>query len=146
MTELELTTNKGLESFVVDEWSERARHLPGAAGGHTPGAALARVRVRAEAPEAEVVALALGMRTIHHVLRMVHEFELPGAGGAPLEAIRTEVSKLAIPELDPEGTSFRVTSERTGDHAFTSIDVQRAAGAGILDRRTRPVRGVRWSS
>ncbi len=140
MTELELTTNKGLESFVIDEWMARAGHLPDAEGGHTPGSALARVRVRADAPETAVIQLALGMRTIHHVLRMVHEFDLPGAGGDPLGGIRAELSGLSIRELDPKGTSFRVTSERTGTHTFTSIDVQRAAGAGILDRYVRPVR------
>ena len=140
MTELELTTNKGLESFVLDEWRARAAHLPGVDGGRTPGAALARVRVWADAPEDVVLKVAMQMRTIHHVLRMVHEFDLSEAVDDPLAYIRTELAALPIRELDPEGTSFRVTTERTGEHDFTSIDVQRAAGAGILDRRERPVR------
>lgn len=138
MTELELTTNSGLESFVMDEWASCAGHLPGAGAGPTPRSAQGRVRVWADAPEAEVVAVASTLRTIHHILRMVDEFDLPTAD--PLAAIRARLSTLAIPELEPEGTSFRVTSERSGTHDFTSIEVQRAAGAGILDRCTRPVR------
>ncbi|HCH61258.1 MAG: hypothetical protein CL927_13740 [Deltaproteobacteria bacterium] len=140
MTELELTTNKGLESFVLDEWHVRSAPLAAAGGGLTPGAALARVRVWADAPEEAVVAAALQMRTIHHVLRMLHEFELPDTLSDPLAFIRSQLALLSIRELDPEGTSFRVTTERTGVHSFTSIDVQRAAGAGILDRYERPVR------
>ena len=140
MTELELTTNKGLESFVLEEWHQRAAHLPGVDGGHTPGAALARVRVRADADPDAVLAVALQMRSIHHVLRMVHELELPESDADALAVIRAELGRLPIRELEPEGTSFRVTTERTGVHDFTSIDVQRAAGAGILDRYTRPVR------
>jgi len=138
MTELELTTNTGLESFVLDEWSEVAAHLPGAGGGPTPAHAQGRVRVWAEASQDDVVAAAMQLRTIHHVLRMVDEFPL--ADTAPLEHIRARLATLHFAELDPEGTSFRITSERSGSHDFTSPEVQRAAGAGVLDRRKRPVR------
>jgi len=138
MTELELTTNAGLESFVIAEWAQRATHLSGADAGPTPRSAQGRVRVRADASPDAVLAVAMQMRTIHHVLRMVDEFEVPEA--LPLEGIRARLATLHFAELDPDETSFRVTSERSGVHDFTSIDVQRAAGAGILDRRTRPVR------
>lgn len=138
MTELELTTNAGLESFVIDEWSRVAAHLPEAGAGPTPRAAQGRVRVWATAPEPVVVDVARQMRTIHHILRMVDELDLPSTD--PLDQIRAHLGSLHIRELEPEGTSFRVTTERSGTHDFTSIDVQRAAGAGILDRVTRPVR------
>ncbi len=139
-TELELTTNGGLESFVLEEWAERASGLPNAGGGPTPGHAQARVRVWADASMEAVLDVAHQMRTIHHILRMVDDFDLPDGDTDPLLFLRQRVAALSFHELDPEGTSFRVTSERSGDHDFTSIDVQRAAGAGVLDRRTRPVR------
>ena len=58
MTELELTTNVGLESFVVAEWLERGADLPGCDAGLTPGRAAGRVRIRAEASQEAVVARA----------------------------------------------------------------------------------------
>ena len=123
---------------MLDEWAAAAAHLPGAGGDRTPGSATGRVRVWAHADEDTVVALAKTLRTIHHVLRMVDEF--PVAEVEPLAQIRARLATVDLPELDAEGTSFRVTSERTGTHPFTSVQVQSAAGAGILDRRIRPVR------
>jgi tRNA (guanine6-N2)-methyltransferase len=138
MTELELTTNVGLESFVIAEWLERGADLPGCDAGLTPGRAAGRVRIRADTLQDDVVERALEMRTVHHVLRMVEEFSL--SPEAPLDDIRRRLAEVALPELAEETTSFRVTSERTGTHDFTSIDVQHAAGAGVLDQMERPVR------
>jgi len=139
MTELELTTNVGLESFVLAEWLERGADLPGCDASLTPGRAAGRVRILADASQDDVVARALQMRTVHHVLRMVDEFEL--SLESPLDDIRRRLAQVDLPELTAaaEDTSFRVTSERTGEHDFTSVDVQKAAGAGILDMVTRPV-------
>jgi len=124
------TTNPGLERIVCDEFEERA----GKAGAAGPAAIKGRVRARA--PAAVMAEVAPAMRSIHHVLRPVHAFELNAA--APLAQIHAEVGALDIPEMDG-AASFRVTTKRRGKHDFHSQDVMREAGAALNARWNVPV-------
>lgn len=139
MPRLDLTTNPGLEELACDELRERAREagLTNIQGVCRPAGLAGWASVSAEGPFATLRECALGLRSVHHVIRPVHAFEL--AGPDPLGQIRAELAALAIEELAAEGTSFRVTCHRSGDHAFTSEDVERVAGAGLRDRAWRPV-------
>jgi len=82
------------------------------------------------------VAAASGMRSIHHILRPVADFPLPAQ--EPLAGLERELAGVEIPEL-ADRPPFRVTSDREGEHAFTSHDVQRVAGAVLVERYGAPV-------
>jgi putative N6-adenine-specific DNA methylase/tRNA (guanine6-N2)-methyltransferase len=125
----------GLEDVVIDEYRERAA----AAGVDVPDADDAPLRLRSyarvEVAAAPDVALDLAhrMRSVHHVLAPLYAFSLPEDAEAALATIRTTVETLEVAAMDPAGT-FRVTTVRRGDHDFTSIDVQREAGAALEAR------------
>ena len=76
------------------------------------------------------------MRSIHHILRPVADFPLPAQ--EPLAGLERELAGVEIPEL-ADRPPFRVTSDREGEHAFTSHDVQRVAGAVLVERYGAPV-------
>jgi tRNA (guanine6-N2)-methyltransferase len=138
-SELYFTTNPGLEDVVVHEFTDRvtdagldpsriqSQRRPFKLAGHV------LVRTDADAPALD--AIATGMRSIHHVLRPVHGFPLEAD---PLRQIPAELAQLEIAEM-PAAASFRVTTRRIGRHEFTSMDVQRVAGAALVERYARPV-------
>lgn len=131
-TPLLFTTNMGLEDVVVDEYRERAA-AAGLSVSETNDApfdlqSYALVKVDA-GPEA-ALSIAREMKSVHHVLAPLYTFCLPEAPNAALQTIRTTVESLDVEAMDDAGT-FRVTTVRQGDHDFTSIDVQREAGAAL---------------
>ena len=136
---LKITTNRGLEGLVVQEFERlaAAAGLASVRGACRPEDLPGWAEVEADATAAAVQSVAAQLRSAHHVVRPIHAFTLDSAD--PLAQVRAEVAALAIPELEPEGVSFRVTTKRTGDHDFTSEDVQRVAGAGVRDRAHREV-------
>ena len=83
------------------------------------------------------------LRSVHHVVRLLYSFEIPagtadGEGGssaaeAGLGAIHAEVAGRGVPGME-SARSFRVTTRRSGGHPFTSVDVQRRAGAALVER------------
>jgi len=131
-TPLLFTTNMGLEDVVIDEYRERAA----AAGLDVPDAddapldlrSYARVEVAA-GPDA-ALDLAHQMKSVHHVLAPLYAFSLPDDAEAALATIRTTVETLDVEAMET-ANAFRVTTVRQGDHDFTSIDVQREAGAAL---------------
>jgi putative N6-adenine-specific DNA methylase/tRNA (guanine6-N2)-methyltransferase len=135
---LTLTTNIGLEDIAVAELGERlaAFGLDPAPLTRADGPLPGRVTVRHPGPQAELLAAAAAMRSIHHVLRPVADFPLDG--DEPLAGIERELATAAIPEL-AEAPPFRVTSAREGEHGFTSHDLQRVAGAVLVARYGAPV-------
>jgi putative N6-adenine-specific DNA methylase/tRNA (guanine6-N2)-methyltransferase len=70
------------------------------------------------------------MKSVHHVLAPLYTFSIPDDAEAALQTIRTTVESLDVNAMENAG-AFRVTTVRQGDHDFTSIDVQREAGAGL---------------
>jgi tRNA (guanine6-N2)-methyltransferase len=139
MSRLDLTTNPGLEELACDEFRALAQEagLTSFEGRCRPGGLAGWSTVSAAATSAKMGALALRLRSVHHVVRPVHAFDLDGPD--PLAQIQGALAALAIPELELEGRRFRVTCHRTGDHPFTSEDVERVAGAGVRDRAWRAV-------
>ena len=73
------------------------------------------------------------LRTIHDIIRIC---AVESAGG--LESIRAAVAGIAIDEMQ-HATTFRVTSQRYGDHDFGHMDIQRVAGAAVQGRYGTPV-------
>ena len=131
-TPLLFTTNMGLEDVVIEEYRERAAavglSVPEADDAPLDLRSYARVEVAA-APE-RALALARDMKLVHHVLAPLFAFRLPGDAEAALRTIRTTVETLEVEAMADAGT-FRVTTVRRGEHDFTSIDVQREAGAAL---------------
>lgn len=131
------TTNPGLEPIVRAEFKSRARRCGYARGDVHTARTGVRGRVEIAAPAALMEAVAPAMRSVHHILRPVHRFMLAD-GDDDLAAIGSEVGALDIPELRG-AASFRVTSGRRGEHGFSSMDVQRVAGAALQARWGLPV-------
>ena len=135
---LELTTNPGLEDVVLDEL--RFRIAPATVTGEMRFDGLAgHVRVTADLDADALRDAALALRSVHRAVRPLGTFEVPRED--PLGAIQRAVAGFAgpLPELSPD-VSFRVRCKRLGTHAFTSEDVERAAGAGVRDVLPRRVR------
>ncbi len=129
------TTNPGLEDIVGEELCSQVRdhQLPEPAvelrpfgfGGHV----LARL---AATPEAAWMA-ASRMRSVHHVLRPLYIFHFEPMSPDPLGSIYETLLERGASAMET-ADSFRVTTKRSGDHPFTSLDVQRVAGAALNAR------------
>lgn len=129
-TPLLFTTNMGLEDVVVDEFAERcaAAGLPASRGTTQPFGMTSYAMVECAAPPDALLPVALRMRSVHHVMAPLYTFDV--ADDDPLGCIGAVVAALDVPPMRQAGT-FRVTTVREGEHDFTSIDVQRVAGAAL---------------
>lgn len=119
-----LTTNPGLEDVVEAEAAEKldARVIDQGLGMR------GRVVVEADASVGRVC----GMRSVYHVARFLSGFRIR-TDEAGLDDLRNALAALEVPEMD-DAKTFRVTGRRSGDHRFTSIDVQHVAGQSLVDR------------
>lgn len=133
MTQLLFTTNPGLEDVVAAEFEERvaAAGLGETAVSLKPFDLDGQVMVDNPASMADLWPLAQQMRSVYHVIRPLHVFDLPDT--EPLARIRQVVGELDIAEMET-AVSFRATGNRTGEHEFTSVDVQRVAGAALVEK------------
>lgn len=68
---------------------------------------------------------------IEHTFGLVHASPVVPTD-ASLDAIETTVRAFA-PEVVSDGDSFAIRARRTGNHAFTSMDVAKRAGEVVLD-------------
>lgn len=125
------TTNPGLENVVRGEFRQRCFAAGAPHGGYGAASSEIRGRVDAWAPPAVMEQIATAMRSVHHVLRPLHRFRL--APDETTERIAAEVGALSIPEL-AGAASFRISTNRRGEHGFSSQDVMRAAGAAVNAR------------
>jgi tRNA (guanine6-N2)-methyltransferase len=146
--QLLFTTNPGLEDVVGAEFEERAAQagLGETAVTLKPFNLDGQVMVDNPAPLADLWPLAQQMRSVYHVIRPLHVFDLPDSeplandpltndplAHNPLAHIRQVVGEVEIAEMET-AASFRVTGNRTGEHEFTSVDVQRVAGAALVEK------------
>ena len=130
--QLFITTNPGMEDVVRDELSGRlqAANLPPVAIELNPFGFGGQVWV--EGGETEPLCqIAMKLRSIHHVFEPLHRFALPPEGA--LQYIEAEIERLDIGAMETAKT-FRVTSRRSGENDFGSVDVQRRAGAALWRR------------
>lgn len=136
---LVLTTNPGLEGIAFAELRERVAAAGGDpdAIGRAPGRIRGRVGITGTLPAAQLEAAALGLRSVHNLLVPVTETRLTAED--PLAAVHRAVAAAHIPELADGTRSFRVSSRRRGDHGFTSVDVERTAGAAVVAATGAPV-------
>ena len=122
------TSNPGLESVVEGEFAHRLQRA-GIAPAHIvkkPFDFGGQVLIESDGNRVTLEAIALQMRSVHHVQVSLCGFEL--SAGDALQQIACELQGLRVEEM---GTAerFRVTTKRSGRHGFTSMDVQKTAGA-----------------
>jgi putative N6-adenine-specific DNA methylase/tRNA (guanine6-N2)-methyltransferase len=115
-----LTTDPGLEDVVVDELRE---HSPEVEATASTGACRGQVRVVTDDSR-----MLFRLGTVHHVLELRCEDR-----ARTLDDVRQLIREAPFDEL-ADASSFRVTSVRQGDHEFGRIDLQRAAGAVLVER------------
>lgn len=137
VTEIELTTNPGLEVLAFDELAEACAAAGLPAPERRDSGMKGRLLAACAAPWGVLDGVARGLRCVHHVLRPLDHFTLPD--DEPLEAVRSRLRNVPIPDLADGTRTFRVTATRVGAQGFTSDDVARMAGAGIIDRSGNPV-------
>lgn len=109
-----LTTNPGIEDIVELEVKEELD-----AKVEQKFLGLAR-RVLVDTDDVNKL---LKLRSIYHIIRYINEFELEN-----LDDIYNKIKYIEIDEVI-DAKSFRVTSNRIGEHQFTSIDIQRVCWA-----------------
>lgn len=138
---LRFTTTPGLEDIVELDLRERLAAAP-TAGRSTADHAFDEIELRPQGldghvllhstrPFEELRRVAFGLRSCFHVIR--HVAFLPIAKVDPLETLTEDLAELAIDEME-KAKRFRVTSQRTGEHEFGSMDAQRVAGAALVER------------
>lgn len=129
MYQLVLTTNDGIDDLAVEEFREVAQREelrfdsveqePFGSGGH--------IRIWTDEAIERLLPAVRTMRSIHHVIQYIDQFEL---SDEPMTQIEERLYETDFPGVAGADT-FRITTKRYGEHDFTSIDVQRAAGAGV---------------
>ncbi len=134
------TTNPGLEDVVADELSERLQAASLDVGTfaveRNPLGFSGNMIALLPRLDAAIVQIACGLRSVHDVIRPLYGFALSTASPDALDEIATRLSARGIDALETAAvsSSFRVTTQRSGEHAFTSVDVQRRAGAALVQR------------
>ena len=119
-----LTTNPGIEDIVAQEAFETlgARVVDQGMGMR------GRVVIETDAPVEPI----LGLRSPYHVARFLRGFRV-STGQSGLQQIRATIADLDVPEMET-ARAFRVTGQRSGHHAYTSIDLQHVVGQALVDR------------
>lgn len=130
------TTNPGLEKVARGEFRQRCYAANAPRGSHDASVTAVRGRISTYAPAAIMADLEQRMRSVHHVLRPLHQFHLGVEDGT--QRIAEEVGTLHIPEMQ-DAASFRISSHRHGNHTFSSQQVMAAAGAAINAHWGTPV-------
>ena len=138
-----LTTNAGLEALVADELCAAARAI-----GLTPPITQEDIQLRPwncfgrvllkwpHAVDALLIDALLRLRGVHDILQHHMVMPLPDGADPPLALYeQLRVAPLTdggpVPPLLGGTKTFRVSCIREGDHAFTSLDVEREVGGAL---------------
>ncbi|ADN03100.1 methyltransferase domain-containing protein [Spirochaeta thermophila] len=123
-----LTTHPGLEDIVEAELTRTltARGLPAGKRIRKPFGLKGNVLYHHPDPEDHAIPVLSSLHSIYHIKRYHTHLEVP-EGRDILGFIQEALTTLSFPHLE-EASSFRILSERVGDHPFTHMDIERAAG------------------
>lgn len=130
------TTNPGLEDVVAEELAEHLTQLGIDAFDVElrPLGFSGNVIVCLPRVDPAVIDAASTLRSVHHVSHPRYAFDIPVDDSGPA-AIAGVLRGRGVADLEePGATTFRVTTRRAGEHAFGSMDVQRTAGAALVER------------
>ncbi|RLE59632.1 MAG: hypothetical protein DRJ35_05355, partial [Thermoprotei archaeon] len=78
------------------------------------------------------------LHSIYHIIKYITHFEISSTTQKGLEEIYKKLKRIEIEEMEKVKT-FRVTSQRIGEHSFTSILVQKYAGQALVDKYKKKV-------
>jgi 23S rRNA G2445 N2-methylase RlmL len=124
-----LTTNPGIEDIAEKEVEEvlearasRFQNLPGKVSVEIGNEKLMKV---------------FSLRSIYHVAKYIFAFEIR-TDEEGLMDIYNGLKSTEIEDLK-EAKTFRVTSQRIGEHAFTSVQVQKYAGQALVEKYDKKV-------
>lgn len=121
-----LTTSRGIEDIVEKEIEEKVRAFKNRKDlVNMPG------RVLVELNE-ESVSKLLALRSVFHIVRFITSFKIESSREG-LRTIYNTLRSLNLSDVIEGKKKFRVTSERSGNYEFTSLDIQRVAGQAIVD-------------
>lgn len=121
-----LTTSRGIEDIVKKEIEEKI-------GAFKDRSDLISIpgRVLVELNE-ESTSKLFTLRSIFHVIKFITYFKIEN-NKEGLKTIYDSLRSLDLSSIVEGKKKFRVTSERSGKHEFTSVDVQKVAGQAIVD-------------
>jgi len=122
-----VSTIPGLEDVAARELTEK---IGARIYEVRPCGVVGRVLV---AVQRDMIQKVFSLRGLEHVVLLVKEFQV----GRTLDALDSIYEQLSGLEVD--GSSFRITCERFGEHQFSSMDVERVAGQAVLDSNRIPV-------
>ncbi|HJP33610.1 MAG TPA: THUMP domain-containing protein [Candidatus Latescibacteria bacterium] len=132
------TTNPGLEDVVADEFCERlaAIGIPAAdlEVELKPLGFSGNIITWLPRVGTDIEAAALRLRSVHHVVRPMYGFDLSPNGEGDLDRIAAQLTLHGVPALEAGDGSFRITTRRSGNHPYGSMDVQQRAGATLVAR------------
>ncbi|MEM2275829.1 MAG: THUMP domain-containing protein [Thermoproteota archaeon] len=123
------TTNPGIEDIAIREIDETLgarvsifHNLPG--------------KLIAEIDEKEMNRV-FSLRSIYHIVKHISTLEVRTDDKGLLD-IYKGLKEMEIEDLENAKT-FRVTSQRIGEHSFTSVQIQKYAGQAILEKYGKKV-------
>jgi tRNA (guanine6-N2)-methyltransferase len=127
------TTDPGLEDLAAAEAVDRlGQRIHGGLYERRPHGFHGHALILPPRHDPSIGDVARQMRSVHHVIEPRYAFQL--SDDDPLGGIRSTLAERGVEaDLHTQG-SFRVTSSRHGEHPFSSMDVQRVAGAGLVER------------
>ncbi|MFP4133286.1 MAG: methyltransferase [Halothece sp.] len=137
MVQLRLTTHPGIEDIVAQELRDSANSCEITNIQIKPFNLEGQVLIESFNDPEKLYEVSLKARSVFHVMRQIYDFSVPKKVDF-LETVYQEILALDIPEME-EAKTFRVTTQRNGNHLFKSIDVQRKAGAALIERYHKAV-------
>jgi len=122
-----LTCDPGFEDIVVSECREKLNLT-----GYEEKFAGLQGKVLIELPRFSKKLFKL--RSIHHIELLVETARLNSLGQEGLKEIYSILKRIELQKFLHGNRTFRVTTQRVGEHSFTSIDVQKVAGQAIAEK------------
>jgi putative N6-adenine-specific DNA methylase/tRNA (guanine6-N2)-methyltransferase len=138
MTIIRLVTNKGLEDVAAAEFNQKADSLNLRIQAVTikpwdlEGIVLLQLNDSIE----RIAKIVPQLRSVYQVIHHLHDFKLDAE--QPLVSLQQQLINFDILPLQ-FAQSFRVTSERYGNHPFNHLKIQQAAGSVLLEKYQTPV-------
>jgi len=126
MTRFLLTTNPGIEDIAKNEVKNKISPTRIYNFFNFPG------KFVIETSDSNINKI-LKLHSIYHVIKLLGSFEI-----SKLDDIYNNLIAIDIEDIQ-NAESFRITSERFGEHDFTSMHVQKVAGQAVVDKYRKKV-------
>ncbi|MGB3405675.1 MAG: methyltransferase [Microcoleaceae cyanobacterium] len=138
MTIIRLVTNKGLEDVAASEFNQKADALNLSVQAVTikPWELEGIVLLELDDSVETIAKIVPQLRSVYQVIHHLHDFKLDAE--QTLSSLQQQLINFEILPLQ-FANSFRVTSERYGNHSFNHLKIQHAAGSALVEKYQTPV-------